>query len=164
MKILNVNARFPGSTHDSHIWNGSLMVAILKYINAYEPHSWLLGDSGYALKPYMMVPFRRPQTEVQHCFNTLHAKIRSLIERVFGLLKSRFRCLSKDSGHLHYGHERSAYIIHSCMVIHNFLIENSFPIENIDITADEMVPVPEITEQENILGERNREYLANFFA
>lgn len=45
MKILNVNARYPGSTHDSYIWKTSLIFFMLeeKSENSQENIGYLLG-------------------------------------------------------------------------------------------------------------------------
>ncbi|KAL5236887.1 hypothetical protein ACI65C_004297 [Semiaphis heraclei] len=58
LRIMNVNALFPGSTNDSHIWNNSDVFPVVKEI--YERgHTgfFLLGDSGYALRPWLLIPY-----------------------------------------------------------------------------------------------------------
>ncbi|KYN34993.1 hypothetical protein ALC56_10681, partial [Trachymyrmex septentrionalis] len=52
---LNVNARYPGSTHDSYIWNNSDILPLMSDIYIREHQFLLLGDSGYALR-WMMIP------------------------------------------------------------------------------------------------------------
>lgn len=48
LKILNVNARFPGSSHDAHIWRQSRVSQIMEEIYRRNPMNpfFLLGDSG----------------------------------------------------------------------------------------------------------------------
>lgn len=55
LNIYNVNARFPGSCHDSYIWRQSAMQNILRqsYQNG-EQNTWVLGDSGYTQEPWLM--------------------------------------------------------------------------------------------------------------
>lgn len=43
MKILNVCAKFPGSTHDSHIWRASPVLGLLKHIHSIGHTYFLLG-------------------------------------------------------------------------------------------------------------------------
>lgn len=43
MRILNINARYPGSTHDSHIWDGSKVLPVIKQLNSQDNKTWLLG-------------------------------------------------------------------------------------------------------------------------
>lgn len=46
--ILNVNSRYPGSTHDAFIWRQSAAKAEMqRSYNVGERNTWLLGDSGY---------------------------------------------------------------------------------------------------------------------
>ncbi|XP_017465227.1 PREDICTED: uncharacterized protein LOC108358413 isoform X1 [Rhagoletis zephyria] len=61
MRIRYVNAQYPGSNHDSHIWNVSNARYFFekKYQDG-ERNTWLLGDARYALEPWLMTPFRSP--------------------------------------------------------------------------------------------------------
>jgi len=42
MKILNVCAKFPGSTHDSHIWRVSPVLGLLKHLHSIGHTSYFL--------------------------------------------------------------------------------------------------------------------------
>ena len=47
-KILNINAKYPGSTHDSFIWQNSKLNRVLRNIHSHGyTDNFLLGDSGY---------------------------------------------------------------------------------------------------------------------
>lgn len=48
---MNVNARFPGSCHDSYIWHNSAVSEIMENIYRRNPQNifFLLGDSGMTL-------------------------------------------------------------------------------------------------------------------
>ncbi|XP_046801010.1 putative nuclease HARBI1 [Lucilia cuprina] len=61
MVITYVDARHPGANHDSFIWDQSAAEHYFKsnYLNG-RRNTWLLGDSGYKLLPYMMTPYRNP--------------------------------------------------------------------------------------------------------
>lgn len=50
MKIINVNARYPGSTHDAYIWNRSNISNTMQqlHINGYYSY-WMLGIYAYKL-------------------------------------------------------------------------------------------------------------------
>ena len=59
-------------------------------------------------------------------YNRHHMKTRSLIERVNGLLKMRFRCLLKHRV-LHYNPPTASKIINTCCALHNMCIDNNLP-------------------------------------
>ncbi|XP_048251815.1 putative nuclease HARBI1, partial [Haliotis rufescens] len=47
----------------------------------------ILGDSGYACRPYLMTPYLKPSSPEQERFNSSHKRTRSTTERAFGWLK-----------------------------------------------------------------------------
>jgi len=52
----------------------------------------MLGDSGYALRPWLMTPLNNPEPNTpEGRYNEWFCKTISLIERTNGLLKMRFR-------------------------------------------------------------------------
>ena len=63
-------ARWPGSTHDSHIFRtsavgGNLEGTGLKY-------GVLHGDGGYAYSPFFVTPYLNPKTPQEEHFNRTH--------------------------------------------------------------------------------------------
>ncbi len=134
MRFLSVNARYPGSTHDSLIWRASLVNASLRRHCNEMGKNWcyyMLADNGYPLQPWLLKPYDSPNTPAKILYNRNHRKLRSLIERAIGLLKARFRCLLIERK-LRYDPLISGYIIYACTVLHNFLIGNNYPVDNID--------------------------------
>ena len=120
-RILNVNAKFPGSTHDSHIWRMSAVREHLR--NAYrDGHTWLLGDSGYPLEPWLLTPFENPNSDEQQMFNNRFAKARSIVERAIGVLKGRWRCLTRQRM-LHYQPRTASQMINACAAMHNICLQ-----------------------------------------
>jgi len=80
-----VIARWRGSPHDSRIWNN---------IKEQFENGILLSDSGYACTPYIMLtPILNPQNYVERQYNCTHIRARNTIEKLFGQIKQRFRCL-----------------------------------------------------------------------
>ena len=47
----------------------------------------LLGDSGYACTPYLMMPYPSSSTEAQEHYNTAYKKTRVIVEQSFGRWK-----------------------------------------------------------------------------
>ncbi|KAJ8912701.1 hypothetical protein NQ315_012255 [Exocentrus adspersus] len=98
MKILNINANFPGASHDSFIWRQSQVRDFLlqQYHNGEMRGTWLLGDAGYPLEPILMVPVQNPGAGGEENFNIGLRQARSVVERCIGLLKMRFRCVLQE--------------------------------------------------------------------
>ncbi|XP_044751420.1 putative nuclease HARBI1 [Coccinella septempunctata] len=138
LRILNVIARYPGATHDSFIWNQSRCQYILRNLYLRTRRSfYLLGDSGYPLRPWLLTPFDgnpEPGTP-QYEFNQHLKKTRCLIERCNGVLKMRFRCLLKHRV-LHYTPEKAGKLINACVVLHNICVENNMPEPDPEIEDD----------------------------
>lgn len=136
LRILSANARYPGSVHDSHVFESSRVKLQVQQLHNQNSNTWLWGDSAYAIKPYMIVPFRLPRTNQQRQFNKIHKIVRHKIERCFGVLKGRWRSLTKARA-LNYTHENAFYIIYSAIVCHNFLIAHNVPILNSELYEEE---------------------------
>lgn len=113
MRFLSVNARYPGSTHDSLIWRASLVNSHLRRLCNRMGSDWsyfTLVDQGYPLQPWLLKPYDSSETEAQKLYNKNHRKLRSLIEKAIGLLKARFRCLLGENK-LRYDPLMSGYIM-----------------------------------------------------
>ena len=127
MIIRHLVARWPGSTHDSFIWENS---SIRDSFHNGHREGIILGDSGYPLRPYLLTPVSRPETASEIRFNEAHCATRVCVERTFGLLKSRFRCLAKSGGHLLYAPDKVCRIITACCVLHNLARSYQLPAPN----------------------------------
>uniref|UniRef100_UPI00398EC64E putative nuclease HARBI1 n=1 Tax=Pristiophorus japonicus TaxID=55135 RepID=UPI00398EC64E len=103
-RVMQVNARYPGSSHDAFILQQSALPS------AFEPprqtRDWLLGDKGYLLTTWLMTPLCKPRTRQQHAYNESHAATWNLIEQIIGVLKQCFSCLDRSRGVLPYSPER----------------------------------------------------------
>ncbi|XP_051544628.1 putative nuclease HARBI1 [Myxocyprinus asiaticus] len=88
--ITNVEAKWPGSVHDSRIFRESHLCTL------FEPGDYdgiLLGDRGYACRQHFMTPFPDPNPGPRTRYNAALARTRARIEMTFGQLKGRFQCL-----------------------------------------------------------------------
>ena len=95
MKLTNIYCGEPGSLHDARV---------LRRFPLYEDscnniedlflnNTFLIGDSAYPLLSWLVPPFRDNGhlTRQQRKFNYLQSSTRMVVEKAFGLLKSRFR-------------------------------------------------------------------------
>ncbi|XP_055905488.1 putative nuclease HARBI1 [Eupeodes corollae] len=129
MKIRFINAKHPGSTHDSNVFNMSSLRTLLEREHQRgQTNTWLLGDAGYPLKPYLMTPFRNTESgSLESAFNKKHAQGRNIIERTIGVLKNRFRCLL-TARQLHYSPKKARQITNVCAALHNICLFHNTPI------------------------------------
>jgi len=127
-KILVADARYPGSVHDAAIWIMSNIKTFLhnNFIQGDEA-TYLIGDSGYPLLPYLLTPIRgaEPNTP-ESLYTQTHQQIRNCIERTNGLLKGVWRCLHPDRV-LHYHPTFAAQIFYACVIFHNIMRIRNIP-------------------------------------
>nr|CAH7762462.1 unnamed protein product [Callosobruchus chinensis] len=90
--ILNLVARWPGSAHDMTIFNNSLIRR--QFEGGRYPNCLLLGDSGYAAKPYLLTPLLAPDTQAERRYSEAHIRTRNVVERTIGIWKRRFPILA----------------------------------------------------------------------
>lgn len=80
----------------------------------------MLGDSGYALTPYLLTPLADPITRAENLYNEAHIRTRNTVERLFGVWKRRFPVLA-------YGMrthvDTTLKIIVAAAVLHNIAVE-----------------------------------------
>ncbi|KAK3886785.1 hypothetical protein Pcinc_009105 [Petrolisthes cinctipes] len=142
--ILNVVAKWPGSTHDARIWQESCLRMLFEH-NRVPPGYHLLGDSGYPCKPYLLTPFLRPQPGPQANYNMAHKRTRNIVERGIGQLKRRFHVLH---GEVRVSPAKTYRIVGACAILHNICkarnIEIPADIDNLDevVYAAEDDPIP----------------------
>ncbi|XP_064637860.1 putative nuclease HARBI1 [Lineus longissimus] len=82
LKFVNIVNRWPGSTHDSRIFNNS---RISLQFEQGQFNGLLLGDKRYACRPFLMTPFRNPDGLAENAYNRSHKRTRSVVERMFGI-------------------------------------------------------------------------------
>jgi len=118
MRFINIVCRWPGSTHDSRIFDNSALCAMLE--NNTE-QGILLGDGGYPCRRYLLTPVPNPTTRQEKQFNKAHIKTRGKIERMFGIWKQRFRCLRTP---LRLKLQITLTVIVATACLHNFALNN----------------------------------------
>jgi len=145
LRIRNIVARWPGSTHDSRIFTNSNICSKRERGDFNE--GYLLGDGGYACRPYLLTPFLNPQTrQQQQRYNSAHSRTRCTVERLIGVWKKRFPCL-------HYGlrcHLRNnLVVIVACAVLHNIAIKMNEPV---DLFTDLLPEMPDTNNSTSALS------------
>lgn len=84
-----------------------------------------------------MTPYRSTtEGSAESKYNTCHAKSRSIIERLFGILKGRWRSLL-HTRELHYQPEKVAKIVNVCCLLHNMCVKYNVPLDESLIVREE---------------------------
>ncbi|KAJ1194352.1 hypothetical protein NDU88_003641 [Pleurodeles waltl] len=123
--ISQVNAMFPGSVHDANILRNRSIPYMMGQLQRHRV--WLLRDSGYPNLSWLLTPVRNPRTRAEERYNEAHGRTRRVIERTFGLLKARFRCLHMTGGSLLYSPKKVCQIIIACSMLHNLALRRQVP-------------------------------------
>ncbi|XP_045106663.1 putative nuclease HARBI1 [Portunus trituberculatus] len=120
LRFINILTGWPGSVHDARVFRNSPLYTLLENGNFPEDYH-LLGDSAYTLQPYMLVSYRDNGHLLpwQVNFNHIHSTSRVIMERAFGLLKSKFRRLQKLEM---IDVERIPLVIAGACVMHNIIL------------------------------------------
>ena len=121
-EITNIVARWPGSTHDSRIFENSRIKE--SFANG-EIDGILVGDSGYPCRTYLMTPVLNPTIAAERRFNTAQRRTRIVIERSFGILKRRFPCVQNT---MRTKLQNSLVIIVAVAVLHNIALSWNEPL------------------------------------
>jgi len=114
--VTNVVARWPGSVHDSTIFDNCHLRARFE---TGDLKGCLVGDSGYACRRYLLTPVNNPTTPAETAYNNAHATARNCIERANGILKRRFPVL-KYGIRLHI--DNTLPVIVAAVVLHNIAL------------------------------------------
>ncbi|CAG4984828.1 unnamed protein product [Parnassius apollo] len=89
LKTTNVNPKFDGANLIH-----SRMETFMRKLHQNGEQVWLLGDSGYPQRPWLMTPILNAVPgSVEDTYTQRHVQARNCIERCFGLLKSHWRDL-----------------------------------------------------------------------
>ncbi|KAM7289321.1 putative nuclease HARBI1 isoform X1 [Ixodes scapularis] len=137
-RIMCIDPRYPGSVHDSFVWQFSWLRNQLEQGQVPRDGRFLLGDSGYPLEPWLITPVPGNHATSTACgrFNKAHSSIRSVVERCIGLLKNRFRCLQRHRA-LYYHPSTATAIISACAVLHNICLASREPEPESDSDPEE---------------------------
>ncbi|XP_011858265.1 PREDICTED: putative nuclease HARBI1 isoform X1 [Vollenhovia emeryi] len=127
-EIIDIVARWPGSAHDSTIFDHSRIKTLFEMGRFGD--SILLGDSGYPTLPYLMTPLLHPTTAAQHLYNESQIRTRSTVERFFGMWKRKFPVLA--IGMRFNKIEKALAVIVATAVLYNVSIQQRFQNQNVD--------------------------------
>ena len=114
--ISDVVARWPGSVHDSTIFDNSKLRAMLE---TQQLGGCLVGDGGYACRRYMLTPLNNPSSAAERDYNAAQIAARNCIERTIGMLKRRFPALKYG---LRLKLSNTLPVIVATVILHNIAV------------------------------------------
>uniref|UniRef100_A0A914WLI2 Putative nuclease HARBI1 n=1 Tax=Plectus sambesii TaxID=2011161 RepID=A0A914WLI2_9BILA len=117
----NVVAKYAGSAHDARIFRESALFADLV---AGRKQGLLIGDSAYALSPFLLKPLPNPTTAPELRYQQALLATRATVECAFGQLKGRWNCLHQE---LRYSPDRAGAIVVACFALHNYAVMRRLP-------------------------------------
>ncbi|KAK0139039.1 Protein ALP1-like [Merluccius polli] len=120
-RFVDVYVGWPGSVHDSRVLRHSPLYRQVVYP---PPGHFILADGGYPCLQHplpLITPYKRPLQGVgPQRFNGHHSRARSIIERAFGMMKTRFRAIFLQALEVH--HTFVPQVITACAVLHNICL------------------------------------------
>ena len=117
--VQDIVARWPGSSHDSTIFNHSRQRARLEG-NEFG-NGVVLCDSAYAVGTHMLPPLQAPQSREEQLYNESQIRTRNVVERFYGVWKERFPILSLG---IQLTNQIQNVIV-ACAVLHNVARKNN---------------------------------------
>ncbi|KAL7376198.1 hypothetical protein ABVT39_003096 [Epinephelus coioides] len=141
-RFLDIFVGYPGSVHDTRIMKNSSFYRARRY----PPTGYiLLGDGGYPCldTPICLItPYKEPVNgHMQGCFNYYHSKGRSIIERAFRMMKTRWRSTLFRA--VEVKPTFAPLVVASCAFLHNVCLDNGDMLEpDADVDQDILNPQP----------------------
>lgn len=126
--IRDIDARWPGSSHDSTIFLNS---SIYRRLEANEfGNGLIVGDGGYAVKNYLLAPLLYPIMRAENLYQESQIRTTNVVERSYGVWKRRFPVLSLG---IRLDLNKVEAIIVATAVLHNIAILQKVPLTTNDI-------------------------------
>ncbi|XP_031112156.1 uncharacterized protein LOC116016133 [Ipomoea triloba] len=159
LEFIYVLSGWEGSTHDSKLLSDS---------------KYFLVDCGFPNRQQFLAPYRGvryhlqdfvgqgrdPENDVE-LFNLRHASLRNVIERIFGIFKSRFTIFKSAPP---FPYKTQAELVLACAGLHNFLRKecrsDEFPIELDSDESPSPLPMNDVDNFEQLFEtqEQQREH------
>jgi hypothetical protein len=171
MQFVYVLPGWEGSAHDGRV----LSDAQSRYnFNTPKGKYWL-GDAGYGNSEYVMAPYRGVRyhlkeqrqadlkpNNAKELFNLRHSLLRNVIERIFGVVKRKFKILGVGT---EYSVDTQIHLVLSLLGLYNFIclyegVENEDQEVNNEILEDDEVVQPFVQGTIASIMDKRRDKLA----
>eukprot|EP00795_Rhopilema_esculentum_P003531 gene3531-2015_t len=144
LKFIDISTGFPGSIHDARVLRensiyhtaerGDILNNPLAYIENQPVKPFIIGDGAYPLSSWLLKPYpdNGALTRSEIKYNKTLSSARSVVERAFGVLKARWRCLLKM---LDNKTSNVVEVLITCCVLHNICEDNGDEVEDEEFIA-----------------------------
>lgn len=155
LKIRDIVARWPGSTHDSTIFNNSALKESLE--SGVFRGYFIVADSGYKNTSYLATPYLTVDSPLKNLHNESQIRTRNVVERSYGVWKRRFPCLSLG---LRIALERVQPVVVALAVLHNIAIDDNDRLPPVEVEGFEealaATTMPTVVQAEGVPQQRMR--------
>ncbi|NXL78678.1 ALP1 protein, partial [Leptocoma aspasia] len=152
--LLSAETHWPGSLADCTVLEQAALTS--QFETELHKDGWLLGDSSFLLRTWLMTPLHIPETPAEYRYNMAHSATHNVIERTFRTIRSRFRCLDGSKGTLQYSPEKSSHIILACCVLHNISLQHGLDVWSAPATGHMEQSEEEYEQSESVDSEACR--------
>ncbi|CAH2092639.1 unnamed protein product [Euphydryas editha] len=158
LMLMNVGTWWPGSAHDATIFNMSELKIQLE--TGMYGNKWLLGDSAYPLKPYLLTPLLNPESRGEELYNESWIRSRNCIERTFGVWKRRFPVVALT---MRLSLQNAHAVIIATAVLHNICRLQNLEEVPPEVELPQIDPVPVPINNEGGIHLHREMLIANYF-
>ncbi|XP_063889741.1 putative nuclease HARBI1 [Scylla paramamosain] len=125
-RLLGILARWPGSVHDARILDESGLKGLFER-NEVPRGCYMLGDSSYPCKNWLLTPYLNHLPGPQANYNRFHKTACCVVKKTIGQLKRRFHVLY---GEVRLSPEKTCKIVYACALLHNICKQRNLPLPN----------------------------------
>lgn len=176
-RFIDINVGWPGSVHDARVFaqssivkritDGTLLPDNAICVNGVQIPLYLIGDSAYPMKTWLMKPFTHGTilTSEQKTFNYRLCRARIVVENAYGRLKATWRRLMKRNDMIISNIPKvvtAACILHNICEIHGEYFNDSWLRE----VEDSSLPQPtssSVRDEGSLGAKRVRDALVYYF-
>ncbi|XP_054846385.1 putative nuclease HARBI1 [Eublepharis macularius] len=131
-RFIDTEIGWSGKNHDAFVLRNSAICAAMDagtfvpgnpclHLDGVTVPPIVISDGAYPIRRWLMKPYgTHAETEAHRNFNRALSRARNVVERSFGRLKSRFRCLATR---LNCREENVVTVVSACVILHNICEE-----------------------------------------